>query len=137
MRVNGISEIPSGLMLDKINNPNNVSIENLYRRFELEDAVERADLNVTERMALNRKFYPNGGGFNLFPENVPIYKFNMYYKKGSLPEEDTFTKEIESLTLPEHVCRVQKRTYVSSKYNFSSNLDNAIKKLREIFKKEV
>ena len=102
---------------------------------ELEDAVEKAELNVAERMALNKEFYPNGGGFNLFPESAQTYKFNIFCKRGTNPEEDTFTREIEQLELPEHVCRVKKRTFPSKSDNFTTNLDNAIKKLRKVWEK--
>ena len=86
-------------------------------------------------MALNKKFYPNGGGFNLFPENVQIHKFNIFHQRGAMPESDTFTKEIEQLEIPEHVCRVKKKTFFSAKDNFTANLDNAIKKLRKVWDK--
>ena len=130
MRVNSEMEIPSGLMKQRVVNPNNLSIENAEQRMMLDRAVDRAGLNVTERLALNDTFFPNGGGFTLFPENVYLHKFNIFYDGKTPPEADTFTKEIEQLEIPETVCRTQTRIYPSTKGNFATNLDNAIKKLK-------
>ncbi len=129
-------EIPSGLMEGRIFNPNNLSIENSDKRMVLDKAVEKAGLNVTERLALNDTFFPNGGGFNLFPENVYMHKFNIFYDGKTPPEADTFTKEIKQLVIPETVCRTQTRIYPSSKGNFATNFDNAIKKLKAVLKAE-
>ncbi len=130
MEVEGI-EIPSGLMRGKIMNPQNHSIENVYTRMRLEEAVEKADLNVTERLALNQKFFPNGGGFDLFPENKHSYRINHFYNRLGSPETDTFIKQADSLEKPDHVCRITKRFYPSSEDSFNTNLKLALKKLKK------
>lgn len=124
-------EIPVGLMKSPINR--SMTIENVELRAALDKAVEDANLNVTERMALNKMFYPNGGGFELFPKNVQVPVFNMFHKPGQV-FQDSFTKEVDSIKIPEYVSRVNERTLRSSKGNFKANFDNAIKKLKKVLK---
>ena len=96
MDVKGVKEvIPMGLI--KGSNPRQ-TIENVELRATLEKAVEDAKLNVTERMALNKKFFPNGGGFNLFPEGIRVPKFNTFYRPGQV-EADAFTKEVQAIKI--------------------------------------
>lgn len=130
-----IEEIPSGLMVNQIRNysPKH-TIANAYRHVFLEQAVDSADLNVTERMALNKKFFPHGGGFELFPKTKNAASFNIFWEEGASPLKDTFTREVEQLKLPEHVCRIKKRYFRSSKSNLQANLDNALKKLKKAVK---
>ncbi len=129
MNVKGVAEvIPMGLI--KGYNPKQ-TIENVELRATLEKAVEDAKLNVTERMALNKKFFPNGGGFNLFPDNIEIPHFNIFYKPGQ-SDIDSFTKEVFSVKIPENICRRKSHILKSSKGNFQANFDNALKKLKKV-----
>ena len=86
-------------------------IKNADLRACLDKAVEDANLNVTERLALNKTFFPKGGGFNLFPEGKPVYDFNYYITPNNLLENDEFVAEAEELTFPEHVSRVKKHLF--------------------------
>ncbi len=95
------------------------ALENAELRATLEKAVEDANLNVTERMALNKKFFPHGDGFKLFPTDTNYGEFNFYLKKGS-PVTDEFIKAAETITIPEY-----QRSY-------SQNLQNALKKLKRV-----
>lgn len=129
MDVKGVKKvIPMGLI--KGSNPRQ-TIENVELRATLEKAVEDAKLNVTERMALNKKFFPNGGGFNLFPEGIRVPKFNTFYRPGQV-EADAFTKEVQAIKIPEDICLKKEHIMKSSKGNFQANLDNALKKLRKV-----
>ena len=56
------------------------ALENAELRATLEKAVEDANLNVTERMALNKKFFPNGGGFDLFTASKELPTYTLYLK---------------------------------------------------------
>ena len=94
------------------------ALENAELRATLEKAVEDANLNVTERMALNKKFFPNGDGFKLFPTDTNYCEFNFYLKKGS-PVTDEFVKAAESV-IPEY------------QISYSQNLQNALKKLKRV-----
>lgn len=132
MKTQKIIEIPSGLMINQIRNDSpKYTVANAYRHIFLEQAVDRADLNVTERMALNKKFFPDGGGFELFPKSKKTAMFNIFWNDGKTPFQDSFTKEIEQLKLPKYVCKVKKRYFRSSKSNLQSNLENAIRKLKK------
>ena len=128
-----VKEIPSGLMLGYINRPKYNPKPDRKKQEVLRKAVDKADLNVTERMALNEVFYPNGGGFELFPD-APIYTKNIFIKRNSNPDDDMFIKKTESLSYPEHVCRIITNTYLSSKDSLQANFDNAIKKLKKVLK---
>ena len=119
-------EIPCGLI--KTPAPN---LDNIDLRVSLEKAVEDANLNVTERLALNEKFFPNGGGFNLFPKNEPIPKNTMYYKPG-VPPNDSFTRKAESIKIPKHINIINEIIIKSSKSNFQTNLEHALKKLKRV-----
>lgn len=107
------------------------ALENVELRATLEQAVEKANLNVTERMALNKKFFPNGGGFKLFPTDTNYGEFNLYLKKGT-PATDEFVKAAESVEIPEHICRIKQHVYRSSKSSYSQNLQNALNKLKRV-----
>ena len=127
-------EIPSGLMKEYINRPTPaVTKQDIKNRKMLEKAVDDAELNITERMALNKRFFPNGGGFNIFP-NIPVQTINIFYKRNSNPEDDEFIRETKQLEFPNRVCRVKWNERLSKKDSFQANLDNAIKKLRKTLK---
>ncbi len=127
-------ERPSGLLKSKADSC--MTIENVELRATLDKAVDDAGLNVTERMALNEKFFPNGGGFELFPKDVKVPQFNIYYQKGGSGQIDSFTKEIENLKLPEDFSQQKTRIFKSSKTCFQANLDNALKKLGNVLRND-
>ncbi len=133
MRVNKITEIPSGFITTNPTDPK-YTIENVELRCTLEKAIDDANLNATERMALNKQFYPDGGGFAVFTDDGKPARFNIFYNKEYNPETDSFTREIKNIKLPEYANRVEKRSYHSSKSNFQANLDNALKKLKKVLK---
>ncbi|MCD7780032.1 MAG: hypothetical protein LUH05_05100 [Candidatus Gastranaerophilales bacterium] len=134
MEVKGaVKIIPVGLIIKKTDPKQ--TIENVELRTALEQAVENADLYVTERMALNKKFYPNGGGFELFSKNndePPVFMF--YSNKKGGKSSDSFTKEVESIKIPEDICRIKTGVRNSSKSNYQANLDNALRKLKNVLK---
>ena len=129
-KINPSCEIPSGLIRKPFSDAK-MTIENVELRAALDKAVEDAKLNVTERMALNHKFFPNGGGFKLFPENVRVPEINIFYAPGK-PNNDSFTREINNLKIPEYVSQQKQRVIKSSKGNFQANFDNAVKKLKKV-----
>ncbi len=134
MTISSITEIPLGL-IRKPQDPR-LTIENVELRAVLDKAVNDAGLNVTERMALNKKFFPNGGGFELFPKEARVARFNTFYRPGQ-EYQDSFTREVEAVKLPEDVCMRQERIMRSKKGNFQANLDNALKKLGKVLKGNV
>jgi len=136
MDISSIMEIPSGLMRKSKQDPR-MTIENVELRAVLDKAVADADLNVTERMSLNEKFFPNGGGFELFPKDTRVARFNIFYRPGQAEYMDSFTREVEAVKLPEDVCMRQDRIMRSKKGNFQANLDNALKKLGKVLKGNV
>ena len=109
------------------------ALENAELRATLEQAADKANLNVTERMAINKKFYPNGGGFRLFPTDTNLCEYTLYYKKGC-PDTDEFIKQTQSLKIPENICRIKQSVHRSSKNCYEKNLENAIKKLKQVLK---
>jgi hypothetical protein len=132
MSIKGV-EIPSGLMTGRINQPIFNPKHDKKKKEMLENAVNKAGLNVTERLALNEVYFPNGGGFDLFP-SAPVYTKNIFIKKNTNPDDDMFIQKTKALEYPEHVCRIITKTYRSSKDSLEANLDNAIKKLKRILK---
>ncbi len=132
MSIKGI-EIPSGLMKGHINQPNLGPKHDKKKKEMLDNAANKAGLNVTERLALNEVFYPNGGGFDLFP-SAPVYTKNIFIKRNTNPDDDMFIQKTKALGYPEHVCRIITKTYRSSKDSLEANLDNAIKKLKKVLK---
>ncbi len=134
MKITGIQEIPAGL-IKKTPDPR-LTIDNVELRATFDKAVEDAKLNVTERMALNKKFFPNGGGFELFPSDIRVPQFNFFYKPGELAK-DSFTREIESVKIPEDISIIKEYRLKSSKGCFQTNLDNALKKLKKVLKNDI
>lgn len=133
MSIKGV-EIPSGLMLDYVGRPvQPITLSDKKTKKMLENAADKAGLNVTERLALNKMFYPNGGGFKLFPD-VPVQTINIFYKRNSNPEADEFIRETKELKFPNRVCRVQWNERLSKNDSFHTNLNNALKKMKSILK---
>ncbi len=113
------------------------SIDNIDLRVSLEKAVNDADLNVTERMALNEKFFPNGGGFELFPKGKENCQFSLYPKSDKLDEKDVFLKEINEVNIPDDIAYSETLIIPSKEGTFNKNLENALKKLSEALKGKI
>ena len=124
---NRLSDVPSAMLEPREDR----ALENVELKTALEQAADKANLNVTERMALNKKFYPNGGGFSLFPKDSNFGQYTFYYKKGS-SDSDEFIKEVQSVKIPENICRIKQSIYKSSKNSYEQNLQNALKKLKRV-----
>ena len=122
-----ITEIPSGLI-----KPQAPSLENVELRAALEKAVEDANLNVSERFALNQKFFPNGGGFNLAPASKAPIEYTLFCRKGENINQDTFTKELLAQDVDNPTGLTKEMLRRSSKGNFQTNLDNALEKLKKV-----
>lgn len=98
----------------------------------MKKAADDANLNVTERLALNHKFFAKGGGFELFPQHIQVPQLNHFYNSSTDNFDDSFTKEVAKLEIPEHISRIKNNFKKSSKGNFQTNLDNALKKLKKV-----
>lgn len=123
--------IPSGLMLDSIKTE--APYENVELRATLEKAVDDADLTTSERWALNKKFYPNGGGFELFPKGKDTAVFSYHLKPGKL-ERDVF----EQIEIPKGINMVITEVdFKKSANTYKDNLSSALKKLGEILKGKI
>ncbi len=109
------------------------TLDSVEIKATLDKAVDDAHLNVTERLALNKEFFPNGGGFELFPKNVSVPEFTFYYKKGSAAV-DEFTREAETVKIPDRISRISQTVRRSNKNCFEKNLENAISKLKSVIK---
>ena len=106
------------------------TIENVELRETLDKAVKDAHLSTSEIYALNKKFYPNGGGFNIFPNGKDIVQINYYSNK-----EDKFTHELNKI-VEEASPDVINMTMIPRKSgsNFTQNLAHAYKKLAQVLK---
>ncbi len=123
--------IPSGLMLDSIKTE--APYENVELRATLEKAVDDADLTTSERWALNKKFYPNGGGFELFPKGKDTAVFSYHLKPGKL-ERDVF----EQIEIPKGINMVVTEVdFKKSANTYKDNLSSALKKLGKILKGKI
>ncbi len=123
--------IPSGLMLDSIKTE--APYENVELRATLEKAVDDADLTTSERWALNKKFYPNGGGFELFPKGKDTAVFSYHLKPGKL-ERDVF----EQIEIPKGINMVITEVdFKKSANTYKDNLSSALKKLGKILKGKI
>ena len=126
---NNFQVIPSGL-LRKV--PlQDAALRNIELKLTLDKAVDEADLNVTERLALNEEFFPNGGGFDLFKDNQQELQMNIFFNNNS---KDEFTKTISEIEIPENVSYMDVKFIKSSKSNLQANLENALKKLADVMK---
>ena len=99
-------------------------------RMYLQYAIDKADLNVSERLAINEAFYPNGGGFDLFQKDKSEAEV-ILYKNGKDDEQDEFTKELIQIEVPKNVS-FNIKTQTSQKGNFETNLTNALNKLKKM-----
>ncbi len=116
--------------------PINANLENIELRATLEKAVEDANLNVTERAALNHEFFPHGDGFNLFPKNTDTAEFTIFLKDKNNDFNDSFSKELEEINKPSYIKNTDTIFIRSEGNNFKRNLENALKKLNNYFKNQ-
>ncbi len=126
--------VPSGLMEDVFSRSNK-SIKDVELQDIIERAVKDAHLNVTERMALNATFFPNGGGFELFPNDVREHEAVLYYNPLNPPESDEFLNEALHLQVPENVSFYKYKFVEGEKTTLMSNLETALSKLKNVLKK--
>ena len=124
-------ESPSGLIRKPANRRQ--SVENAELRIALEQAVDAAGLNLTERMAINKQFFPNGDGFKLVPPDTDIVEITTYYKKNDT-ELDDFAAEAMQIAAESGNEMVRETVKPSKKGNFQTNLENALSKLYAVFK---
>ena len=122
-------DVPVGII-----RPQGKSLDSVELRVALEKAVDDANLNVSERMALNKKFFPNGGGVPLFKEGETTPRITTYYKKGQKPGQDKFSKQIDNLKQLDKFEYTCHKTEKSDKGNYKTNLKNALNKLGSVLK---
>lgn len=124
-------ESPSGLLRKPVDRRQ--SVENAELRIALEQAVDAAGLNLTERMAINKQFFPNGDGFKLVPPDTDVVEITTYYKKDET-ELDYFAQDAMQIAAASGKDLVRETIKPSKKGNFQANLDNALAKLFDVFK---
>lgn len=107
------------------------TLENKELRIKLEQAIEDADLNLTERMAINKQFFPNGDGFKLVPPDTDVVEITTYYKKDDT-ELDDFAAEAMQIAAESGNDLVRETVKPSKKGNFQTNLENALAKLYDV-----
>ena len=123
-------ESPSGLIRKPADKRQ--SVENAELRIALEQAVDAADLNLTERLAINKQFFPNGDGFRLVPQNADTIEITTYYKKDET-ELDDFAAEAMQIAAESGNEMVYETVKPSKKGNFQTNLESALSKLYSVF----
>lgn len=111
------------------------TLENVELRATLDKAVEDAGLNVTEILALNERFFPNGGGFDLFTKSKELPTYTLYLNKGD-KITDKFTKEALDVAqkTPGGAMAIDSFPLKPGKTCFQENLDSALKKLYKVLK---
>ena len=124
-------ESPSGLIRKPVDR--SATLENKELRIALEQAVDAANLNLTERMAINKQFFPNGDGFKLVPPDTDVVEITTYYKKDET-ELDDFAQDAMQIAAASGKDLVRETIKPSKKGNFQANLDNALAKLFDVFK---
>ncbi len=114
--------------------------EQLELRETLRKAADDAGLNVTERWALNKKFFPEGGGFSLLKKGEDVAEFSLHSSpekqhylsmKTLVPERidsitDTFLRSLDNKNIKDNL-----------KDTYEGNLKSALKKLGEVLKGKI
>lgn len=114
--------------------------EQLELRETLRKAADDAGLNVTERWALNKKFFPEGGGFSLLKKGEDVAEFSLYSSpekhhylsmKTQVPERidnitDTFLRTLDDKNIKDNL-----------KDTYEGNLKSALKKLGKVLKGKI
>ncbi len=129
MEVSAI-EIPSGLIRKPVDRRD--TIENAELRIALEQAVDSADLNLTERLAINKEFFPHGDGFRVAPLTEDILELTTFYTADG--EDDKFNEEARQLAIKNSDGVYKETIKKSNKSSFQTNLENALDKLYKVFK---
>ena len=124
-------ESPSGLIKKPADRSQ--SVENAELRIALEQAVEVAGLNLSERLALNKEFFPKGDGFKIAPLDKDVVEITTYYKKDEA-EFDDFAQEAMKIAIDSGNGLIKETVKPSKKSNFQANLDNALAKLYDVLK---
>lgn len=97
-------------------------------------------MNVTERWALNKGFFPDGGGFPLLKKGEDVAEFSLYSSpekhhylsmKTQVPERidnitDTFLRTLDDKNIKDNL-----------KDTYEGNLKSALKKLGKILKGKI
>ncbi len=109
------------------------SIENAELRIALEQAVDVAGLNLTEKLALNKEFFPKGDGFKITPLEEDVIEITTYYKKDEA-EFDDFAEEAMKIAIENGNGLIKETVKKSKKGNFQTNLDNALAKMYDVLK---
>ncbi len=129
MEVSAI-EIPSGLI--KAPTDRRKTVENSELRIALEQAVDVADLNLTERLAINKEFFPHGDGFRVAPLTEDILELTTFYTVDG--EDDKFNEEARRIAMRNSDGIYRETIKKSQKSSFQTNLENALNKLYKVFK---
>ena len=124
-------ETASGLIRKPLDR--SATLENKELRIALEQAVEVANLNLTERLAINKQFFPKGDGFKVVPLDKDVLEITTYYKKDEA-EFDDFAQEAMKIAIDNGNGLIKETVKPSKKGNFQTNLDNALAKLFDVFK---
>ena len=115
-----------------------------YEQVELMEtirkAVDDAGLNVTERWALNKGFFPDGGGSPLLKKGEDVAEFSLY----SSPEKPHYLSMITQV--PERIDNItdtflrtldDKNIKDNLKDTYEGNLKSALKKLGKVLKGKI
>ena len=131
--------IPVGKMQNAI--VQQAPYEHVELRETIRKAVDDAGLNVTERWALNKGFFPDGGGFPLLKKGEDVAEFSLYSSpekhhylsmRTQVPERidnitDTFLRTLDD----------NKNIKDNIKDTYAGNLKSALKKLGEVLKGKI
>lgn len=130
--------IPVGKMQNAI--VQQAPYEHVELRETIRKAVDDAGLNVTERWALNKGFFPDGGGFPLLKKGEDVAEFSLYSSpekhhylsmKTQVPERidnitDTFLRTLDDKNIKDNL-----------KDTYEGNLKSALKKLGKVLKGKI
>lgn len=130
--------IPVGKMQNAI--VQQAPYEQVELRETIRKAVDDAGLNVTERRALNKGFFPDGGGFPLLKKGEDVAEFSLYSSpekhhylsmKTQVPERidnitDTFLRTLDDKNIKDNL-----------KDTYEGNLKSALKKLGKVLKGKI
>ena len=94
---------------------------------KIQDTVKKADLNLSEIMALNKKFDLD---LEYTPKN-DVVEFTTYIKNNA-KTQDSFIKECFDTALALKGGIVSESCIHSSKNSFQGNLSEALKKLKNV-----
>ncbi len=128
MNISPVKVYPYGTMITKVyDTRTQAKREQILLNMALNQAADKADLNTTERLAINKAFFPDGNGLVVFPKGKTSADF-VYYPIDK--RYDEFESETSELKIPENI-KQHSITWSqkSDKGSFQENLDRALKKL--------